>query len=248
MPSNSRIVHFGVSQDLVHIPSHRDWKISNYFLLLNDLSQQSEHYANSGLISEHVSSCANAYAALNLLKFIKKRYESEFRSRLQIRIIVSDYSWGSINAICQALNVESIDRYAQHMFSLGNGLAEIDADRTYIVSSATRTMLCFLIAIHNALPNLDDFGAMKTFLCFSFSLLMDCTDMDSLSCLYRRMLFVFLSKTKSNSYREAFTQLNSQIRQQVLTKSNIVTVSIYISYWLFLRKSHVNKIYFTNDR
>jgi hypothetical protein len=234
VPSEVRIAHIGALEGLVRIPQQSliNSVVSSYFLLLNSLDEQSN---DSALVSEHVSTGPNVNAISNFLKFVKQRYEAKFAKGLRFRIIVSDYSWAFVRAICEELNVESVYEYAQHMFGLSNGQEEFNSDKTYMVSSATQTVECFLIALEDALPELDnaDFGETKTLFCFAFGLLMNCIDMQSMTSLYKALLILFLSKTVNPKYKECCKQLNTKIHELAALKVKMETVSGWRSIqWL----------------
>ena len=84
----------------------------------------------------------------------------------------------------------------------------------------------FVTALKDILKeiNEDDFNEIKRLCCFSFSLLMNCTDLESLTTLYKIILFVFLSRDKNPLFTTNYNRLHALINERPHMKSDIEKV------------------------
>lgn len=170
-----RIGMMDATGGLVRIPKSKRLypKILNYFLVLKDLRnfKDEDMISKRVLISELASSRHTVYAIATFLRFLKEAYERKFKSRLCFRIMVVDYSWATMHALLETLNLDTVETYSKRVFKIATA-SETDLDfdyRTWICSCSSHTMH----RIARCLKTIIKDNYIKDICCYSFSLLMN---------------------------------------------------------------------------
>jgi hypothetical protein len=231
---DDRIAHVDASGKFCRIPIRirRFKRLLNYFIICKDRKQfvQELNVEKSLLVSEMVTSRHTTFSIGNFFRFLKYDYESKYPSEtLYFRMIVTDYSWATMHAIVEALNIENMERYAKKVYNIGRGKDAIEEFKTsWIVSCTAHTMHRFIRAIKPTLKNPEK----KELYAFCFSLLLNCTDLETMDEIFRLQLRLFLSPNVSSSVKNARNRLNELIELRPSTKEAILKV-IILSFFLF---------------
>lgn len=234
---------------LVQIPKKNRiyQKIFNYFLLLKDLRNfdDEDMREKSVLITELVSSRHTVYAITTFLRFLKMEFERIYKTRISFRILVIDYSWPEMHASLEVFNLDTIETYSKHVYRIATAPLSDDMfeKRTWLCSCASHTMHRFV----NHLKPLTKNKEIKDLCCFSFSLLMNCQDLDAMNEIYRVILYVFLSTSKTTAFKLNYKKLNAFLEHRPSFKQTVEEVRKRRMLKLNIFKSS-SKIYFIYSR
>ena len=125
-----------------------------------------------------------------MLQSVKDDYEEKFNSKLSYRIIVSDYSWATIHAIVETLNCQDINSYSKQVYEYSKlpdfEITDFVKNKTWISSCASHTMHRFVITLKSKIHD----KKMKELCCYSFSLLLNCIELESLDDIFKIVIYV----------------------------------------------------------
>lgn len=131
-----------------------------------------------------------------MLDHLYNKYDSAYNSKLWFRLLVCDYSWAEMHAVV-AMNGESIEQYGRRIWHI---LLKLDdnelikkylSNKTSIISCCAHTMNRFNRSIKSFVTK-----SQKELCCYSFSLLINCLDLRTMSIYFSLITIVFMSKFK----------------------------------------------------
>ena len=137
------------------------------------------------------------------------------KTDLSFRLIVSDFSWPTIHATLEILNLESIFSYAERVYrlSLEEPLRENKVNMSWLASCASHTMNRFTKALKvkiNFGKNTDH----RRFAIFCFSLLLNCTTLHQASSLFKQILIIFCSEFETEEFQNALEAIETTISER----------------------------------
>lgn len=232
--SANRIAHIDSSGKFCRIPKRiRQYKwLLNYFIICKDRNQfvQELNAEKSLLVSEMVTSRHTTFSTGNFLRFIKHDYETKYPNEtLYFRMIVSDYSWATMHAIVEALNIENMEIYAKKVYNASRRKDALEEFKTsWIVSCTAHTMHRFVRAIKTSLKNPDN----KQLYASCLSLLLNCTYLETIDEVFKLILQLFLSPNVSSTTENAKKRLNELI--ELRSNTNEVILKVLVVYLLLI--------------
>ena len=137
------------------------------------------------------------------------------KTDLSFRLVVSDFSWPTIHATLEVLNLESIFSYSERVYrlSLEEPPRNNEVNLSWLASCASHTMNRFTKAIKlkiNFGKNTDH----RQFSIFSFSLLLNCTTLHQASSLFGLMVIIFCSEYETAEFQNALVAIKTAISER----------------------------------
>jgi hypothetical protein len=133
---------------------------------------------------------------------------------------VSDYSWASMHAALDALNMHSIHTYAKRIFDMAQSESWENGERTWICSCSAHTMHRFA----RGLRPITTCKEKKDLCCFSFSLLLNSVNLKSMKEIFINILFVFLSKFQTDDFVKSLENVQTLIKESAVINDEIGAV------------------------
>jgi hypothetical protein len=149
-------------------------QIMNYVFLLKDASDFNKP---GTIINEVITSRHDSCRIGEMLHLLKHNYQKLFDISLSFRLVVLDLSWASIHAALETLNMESVEEYSHRM--LNCSIQKSDVAVSFRVKSFLSS--CVSHRFTRGLKKHVKFfnNECKTFAVCCFSLLVNCTDLES---------------------------------------------------------------------
>ena len=189
------------------------------------MTKQDEKDWKSCLVGEYVTGDQSTASIENFLLFLSHAFYSRFEENLRFRIIVLDFCWATMQAVVHQFNRESVESYAHAVLEFSRApqehLLELSKKRTFISSCAAHIMHRLARSIKPLTSNSD----ILQLACFSFSLLLNSTELDMLKDIFNLIVIVFMSKERSPYLLEALSKLNDLINQRPSDKDEITVYS-----------------------
>jgi hypothetical protein len=224
IPAEHRITFIDATGRLVRIPKKSCSfynKIFNYFLLVKDLRTHGTPKFRSFYLSEMISSSHDTEAICNMFRKVRIAYETKFKNKLRFRIIVMDFSWPTMHAVLEALNLENMITYAHKVFRLGSisfeELPNFIEQGTWIVSCCAHTMKRF----HRCVKSNVKQKEIITLACYAFSLLLNSTELSMLEEIFKVIVYVFYSETQSKLFLDNVQKLEKFINERPLVQGEV---------------------------
>ena len=137
------------------IPQYKcEWlqRIFNYCLIAKDLRDvNTEAFSKSLLLSEMITSDQSSDSICNIFSILKNKFNKHFKLNLKFRIILIDYSWASIHAILETLNLEDVSAYSKRVYRLAqmrtHEINDCVKNYTWLISCCSHTMHRFVKAL-----------------------------------------------------------------------------------------------------
>jgi hypothetical protein len=116
-----------------------------------------------------------------------------FDVALSFRFIVLDLSWATIHAALEVLNLETVEEYAKRVYKYANDTnTSFHPTKSFLCSCVAHTMNRFTSGLKRHVKFVD--CEHKTFAICCFSLLLNCTDLQSSRNVFKLTCQVFLSE------------------------------------------------------
>ena len=146
-----------------------------YVFLLKDAS---DFEKPATIINEVITSRHDTCRIGEMFHLLKHNYRKLFDTTLSFRLIVLDLSWASIHAALEVLNMENVEEYSQRLFNYAS-LKANDSSRvkSFLSSCVSHTMHRFTRGLKKHVKFFNN--ECKTFAVCCFSLLVNCTDLES---------------------------------------------------------------------
>jgi hypothetical protein len=225
IPYQHRVIHIDATGQLVRIPRHdASYKrLLNYFILLKDLREIKNckigTKTKSALISEMVSSEHDSYRITDFLNHLKRDYERVFSDNLSFRLVVSDFCWATMHSVVKSFNTQTLLEYATCVYELSiNNFPEAFNKITWLCSCGSHTMKRFTGSVSKVILD----NQLRIICCFSFTLLLNCTDLESMKQYFQLLCNIFLSTHKTNFFNECFQNLENAIELRPTDKLEII--------------------------
>ena len=197
-------------------------RMLNYFFLMKDIDyiQNEKHTV---LLADMASTEHDTYRIGDFFRLFKRDYEKIYRNDpLYFRLIISDYSWAIIHGIIQGLNMETIEDYMIRVYDLSTSKIQInDVKKTWLCSCVAHTMNRFANSIKS---NKKIAKKLRSLICFSFALLLNCLNLESMLSIYRAICYVFLSPTENPIYIKCIEAIEKLIRERPKEKEIIQNI------------------------
>jgi hypothetical protein len=154
----------------------------------------------------------DTYQIKDFCSLFKADYEKRFQNnKLAFRLIVSDYSWAAIHALIQTFNTESVVNYSDRVFNYCiNNLDFNLSELSWYISCAAHTMHRYSRGVNKIFKDKET----CKFVCFVFSLMLNCDNIQTLGKLFMQLCVVFQSKTMSEQFIEAYNFLVGKIENR----------------------------------
>ena len=184
----------------------------------------------SCLVGEYITGDQSTASIEHFLLFLCHAYYAKFEENLRFRIIVLDFCWATMHAVVHQLNRESIESYAHAVLEYSQAplehLPELAKKRTFISSCAAHTMHRFVRSIKPLTSNSDIIQLAS----YSFSLLLNSTELEILKEIFTLIVIVFMSKERSLVMLDALSKLNDLINQRPTEKEDILKIIHKVSF------------------
>jgi hypothetical protein len=214
IPEQRRVIHFDATGNLVKIcqNQHKYPQLLTYGMIAQDLDNL--HEDKYVLVSETTTSNDDTKSIskmfLNLLIDFQTLYKSEKRL---CRLLVTDLSWASIHAACKILNNETFVEYNNRIFQMANGDTSVDLpNKVLLASCASHTMKIFTRALRN--KRLFQDSDTRNFSIHCFSLMLDCTNLETISNIFKLICICFTSKNNDYECDKARKSLELLIEEK----------------------------------
>ena len=131
-----------------------------------------------------------------------------------MRLLVIDLSWATIHGFLNAVNIEEIQEYMERVYSYSKLEPELkrNSNKSWLASCTSHTMHRFTIQLKKKITFDDDI--FKQFSIFCFSLLLNCTTLDSATIIFQHMVIVFCSEYIDSTVEESLEILHSFIKER----------------------------------
>ena len=181
IPADQRLVFCDSTGGLVNIPDEvKQYKrILNYVTKVKDLRLYNTSLeTKSAIINEMVTSRHDTYRCKDMFEYLKSSFLQRYPSdQFKFRLITTDYSWALMHGILEAVMNETVIQYAERVFKLSKNEIEIDCGKSWLCSCCSHTMHRF----SNSLRQITNDKNITKFAAYSFSLLLNATDLASIS-------------------------------------------------------------------
>ena len=180
---------------------------------------------SSFLLSETTTSKSDTYAISCIFIKLQADFFSIFpRQKMLTRFLVLDLSWATYHAACRVLNKESIINYQNRMFELARTSIDVDQDKTLIVSCASHCMHRFSRALKSKNIFKNASTDLKYFAISCFALMMNFTDLKSITEIFKSICIVFKSKTNHLACQNNRLKLTRLIEERPESTSDIMNI------------------------
>ena len=230
IPSSRRILHMDATGNMISIPhTMRKYnRILTYALIAQDIDKLSNTHKeeqNYLLLTETSTSSHDTHQLSKMLLNAKICFKSLYPNENFCYMLVLDLSWASIHAACNELNNEDFIDYSNRIFRMASGdNSANNPSKVLLASCASHTMNRFTKAVNKKKVFSKDEQKLKQLGIFSFSLMLNCLDLKSITDIFRLLCLSFNgSGVESENAQQTLVQLieNRPESQLIVSKETI---------------------------
>jgi hypothetical protein len=240
IPAERRIIHVDATGGLVHITkAMKNYsQIMNYAIIVKD----SLMLESPGLLlNETITSRQDTYLIGEFFRLVKfnlwQLYESEDKFGA---IIICDLSWATIHAALEVFNLETINQYSKRIYNMiKDNKCSMNSHQIYIASCASHTMHRFVRLLKK--KNIFNDKIAKKFAIYSFSLLLNCIDLEAFDKILLLIFIIHLTPSKNTEVEEAIDAIETLIENRPQLDDDIENI---INTNVNLLKHHGKLLFF----
>ena len=218
VPVEDRILHFDATGGLVKANGKKDGHDYGQILTYALIAQNIKHLTQSKylLLSETTTSRHDTQSITKMLLTVQAAYGRRYPNDGKLcYIIVLDLAWASIHAAC-TINRESFVDYNRRVWRLAQGdLTAILKDKFFLASCASHTMHRFTRSLKIKKLFKKEFNNEdRDFAIHSFSMMMNCVELEAMSKIFHLLCICLDSKYSNNDVEKAREALASLMQNK----------------------------------
>ena len=154
----------------------------------------------------------DTYQIKDFLNLYKCDAEQKSTKPLQFRLVCTDYSFAEMHAIIQSFNIETINDYSDRVYKYcTENINFNDTLKSWIISCVSHTMHRFSKGVNKLFSKNK---VLCRFLCFTFSLMLNCDNLNHLTTIFSNICIIFKSKTKSQQFENSYSSILNLIEDR----------------------------------